>query len=356
MKLSITKKFFILALLFFTAACSSVYEKIFPTLVDGKYDSEFPYNNSSQQLEKVSHSIRLLNSIAFYTGYVFDPSKKITISDIRKTDFEKNAIEKVLFNRSSSGTATIIYADQEKLGLLSVAHIVNFPDTLISYFINPDGSFSNYIQSISIKSNQSNYAPDLPGGGELQIILLDKTRDISLLGMKAPTSEILQISKFEYQWGSSGELEWGSFVYVFGFPMNYKMVSKGIVSKSLKDKNSFLIDAVFNRGSSGGIVLAIRDGVPNFELVGLVKSVPAEFEYTIRPLNREHDIDYNPIIPYKGDLFVDKQQTMRIGITKVIGVESIKEFFETNKDVLLGKGYMFKEFFPSSATKLQIIK
>ena len=48
--------------------------------------------------------------------------------------------------------------------------------------------------------------------------------------------------------------------------------------------NIFLVDAVFNRGYSGGIVLAIRDGVPNFELVGLVKSVPAEYEYVMKPI------------------------------------------------------------------------
>ncbi len=342
--------------IFFSISCSSVYEKIYPTLTDGKYDSEFPYNNSSQQLEQISKSIKLLNSVAFYTGYVFGPDTKFSKPDLKNMDFEKHAIEKVYFNRTSSGTATLIYSDQDKIGLLSVAHIVNYPDTIVSYFVNSDGSFSKYIQSISIKSRQSNFAPDLPNNGELDIILMDKINDIAVLGMKTNPSESLPLTKFEYPWGKSNELEWGSFVYVFGFPMNYKMVSKGIVSKGAKEKNGFLIDAVFNKGYSGGIVLAIRDGVPNFELVGLVRSVPAEYEYTIRPLSREHDIDYNPMIPYKGDLYVDKQQTLRIGITKVIGIEQVIEFFQKNKDALLNKGYFFSQFYPSGTTKVEIIR
>lgn len=336
-----------------SVSCSSVYDKVYPTLTDGKYDSEFPYNNSSTQLEEISRSIKLLNSIAFYTGYVFETGSNYTLSDMKKIDFEKSAIEKVFFNRTSSGTATLIYTDAEKIALISVAHIVNYPDTIISYFVNADGTFSNYVQSISIKSNQSNYVPDLPRDGKLDILMLDNSLDIALLGMKLNPAESLPLTKFEYPWGKSSELEWGSFVYVFGFPMNYKMISKGIVSKIPKDNSGFLIDAVFNRGYSGGIVLAIRDGVPNFELVGLVRSVPAEFEYTLRPLTKEHDIDYNPMIPYSGEIYVDKHQALRIGITKVIGIEQIKSFFEKNKDQLLKKGYFFKDFYPSSTIKIE---
>ncbi len=345
----------IISAILLTVSCSSVYEKVYPTLHDGQYDSEFPYNNSSEQLEKISRSIKLLNSIAFYTGYIFDANSNLTVADVKKIDPEKNAIEKVYFNRSASGTATMIYSDNEKIALLSVAHIVNFPDTIISYFINSDGSFSQYVQSISIKSNQSNYIPDLPHGGQLDIVAIDKVQDIALVGMKVNATEALSLPKFDYPWGKSAELEWGSFVYVFGFPMNYKMISKGIVSKTNSDKNLFLIDAVFNRGYSGGIVLAIRDGVPNFELVGLVKSAPAEYEYTIRPLTKEHDIDYNPMIPYKGDLYVDKQQSLKFGITKVLGIEAVEDFLKKNKEYLLNQGYYLDQF-KSSTTILKSSK
>lgn len=331
-------------LIFFSCTSTSIYEKVYPTLADGKYDSEFPYRSSSKQLEEISNCIRLINSIAFYTSYIFSPSSNYTKSDLKKIDFEKTAIQKVYFNRTASGTATLIYKNQSNILFLTVAHVVSFEDTLISYFVNQDGTISNYIQSISIKTRQTNYIPDIPSGGELDIILMDKNLDIAFLGKKLFSTDVLDISVFNYPWGNSFELEWGNFVYVFGYPMNYKMVSKALVSTSSKERNTFLIDAVFNRGSSGGIVLAIRDGVPNFELVGLVKSVPADFQYVIHPLTKEHNLEFNPLIPYKGDVYVEKEQIMRTGITKVISIEAVKEFIELHKAYLASKGFYLPNY------------
>ena len=336
-----------LPLLFLILSCtsSSIFEKVYPTLNDGKYDSEFPYKNSSQQLEEISNSIKLINSIAFYESYVFDQNNKLTLNQLMLTDIESKATEKVYFNRTASGTGTIIFAHQGLVALLTVAHIVSFPDTVVSHFVNPDGTSSQFVESISIKSKQTNYVSDFPESGELDVILIDKSLDVALLGKKYSPNETNTLTTFSYPWGNSTELEWGSFIYVFGFPMNYKMISKGIVSSPGKDRHMFIIDAVFNRGYSGGIVLAIRDGVPNFELVGIVKSVPADFEYTLRPLIKERDLEYNPMLPYKGDVYVDKEQVLRIGITKVIGIESVKDFLISRRDELTSRGYTFRDLF-----------
>jgi len=123
------------------------------------------------------------------------------------------------------------------------------------------------------------------------------------------------------------------------------MVTKGIVSSPNKDgKGSFLIDAVFNRGFSGGIVLAIRDGVPNFEIVGLVRSVPAEYEYVLKPVPMNQSIEYNPLIPYTGDIYIDQRASLKYGITRVIAIEAIVEYLEDNEDFLAEKGYLLKQF------------
>jgi hypothetical protein len=243
--------------------------------------------------------------------------------------------------------------NQGTVALISVAHVVSFPDTIISHFINPDGSFSPYIQSVSVKTKQTNYIPDFPDEGEVEVLLLDKARDVALLGKHYLPKKTFSIPVFKYPWGKSSELEWGSFVYVFGFPMNYKMISKALVSSPNKEKHSFLIDAVFNRGYSGGIVLAIRDGVPNFELVGLVRSVPAEFEYTLRPLTKEQDFDFNPMLAYKGEAYVDKEQVLRTGITKVIGIEVMRDFILEHKEELIRKGYELRDLF-NVPDKLQV--
>jgi len=325
------KKLSLLLILVPLISCSSVYETVYPTLNDGKYDSEFPYKNSSAQLEEISNSIKLLNSIAFYTSYIFPEDKQLKLPDLRGKDYKEIASEEIYFNRSASGTATIIYEDRGNVALLTVAHIVNFPDTVISYYVDSEGTATKIVQSISIKSRQSNYVPDLPDGGELDIILLDKTDDIALLGKKYSSQATINLPVFKYPWGESADLEWGSFIYVFGFPMNYKMISKGIVSSPQRERHSFLIDAVFNRGYSGGIVLAIRDGVPNFELVGLVRSVPADYQYILHPVTKQPDIEFNPMLPYKGEVYVEREQMIRTGITKVIGIELVKELLEIGR-------------------------
>lgn len=190
-------------------------------------------------MEEISNSINLINSIAFYTGYVFDYNSRLTRKDISRIDIESAATEKVYFNRTASGTATLIYAGDGNILYLTVAHIVAFPDTVYSYFINPDGSVSEYIESISIKSRQSNYIPDLPDGGELDIILMDKNIDIAFLGKKIDPKAAFALNPFKYPWGSSSELEWGTFVYVFGYPMNYKMITKALVSNPKREKIFF---------------------------------------------------------------------------------------------------------------------
>lgn len=353
------KLFITVPLFTFLLSCSqsSVYEKVYPSLLDGKYDSEFPYRNSSKQLEEISNSIRLVNSIAFYESFIFDQKNKFTLKQSKNIDLEKNASEKVYFNHTASGAGTIVLENHGLVGVLTVAHVVSFPDTVYSYFINPDGTPTEFIESISIKLKQTNYIPEFPEGGELSVILKDKNLDIALLGKKYSPNQTANFPVFKYPWGKADELEWGTFVYVFGFPMNYKMVSKGIISSPDKEKNTFLLDAVFNRGYSGGIILAIRDGVPNFELVGIVKSVPAEFEYTIRPLTRERDLEFNSLIPFKGEVYVDKQQVLRMGITKAIGIESIIKFLIDHKDELISRGYVFSDLFTvQSQTILKQIK
>jgi len=126
----------LLSLFFISCSSSRNFERINSPAADGKYDSEFPYINASKYLEEISDCIRLINSIAFYTSYVFDSNSLITIDELKKVDFEKKAIQKVYFNRTASGTATLIYKGQDKILFLTVAHVVSFEDTLISFFIN----------------------------------------------------------------------------------------------------------------------------------------------------------------------------------------------------------------------------
>ena len=50
-----------LLILLMTSRCGTNYEAVYPTLSDGKYDSEFPYRNCSEQLEDIAGSLSKLD-------------------------------------------------------------------------------------------------------------------------------------------------------------------------------------------------------------------------------------------------------------------------------------------------------
>jgi hypothetical protein len=123
------------------------------------------------------------------------------------------------------------------------------------------------------------------------------------------------------------------------------MITKALVSSPNSDRNgSFLLDAVVNQGYSGGIVFAIKDGVPNFELVGIVQWVPEEKENIIAPSERKNNEPYNSLVPYKGDLFVKRYSSIKYGITNIISTESILEFLESNKSIMYEEGYDLENY------------
>ncbi|NHZ87281.1 MAG: hypothetical protein GWP19_15665, partial [Planctomycetia bacterium] len=170
----------------------------------------------------------------------------------------------------------------------------------------------------------------------------DKEHDLALLSKRTLHDPFQEIRQFKYPFGESSDLELGSFVYIIGYPMGHKMITKGIVSNTRDDKSdSFLIDALFNRGFSGGIILAIRDGVPNFELVGMAKSVSARNQLILTPAPLDGQLEYEPYFPYTGDVYVRKYDDINYGITYTISTDEILDFLKRNETQLLQKGFNF---------------
>ncbi len=330
-----------LLLLLELSGCTTVsYETIYPTLKDGKYDSEFPYKSTSDELNKISETIQRVNSTAFYKIYVFDEKENLLLNDLKNKELSKIAVKEALADNSSSGTAVTIYSQNGNVALLTCAHTITFPDTLIAYKFDEDGYQTKFVESISIKEKQVVYVAGFPEGSQVEVIVKDSKNDIALIGKKYGSQKGIFFSTFNYPWGKAKEVEWGTFVYLIGYPINFKMITKAIVSSPRRDESgSFLVDAVINPGFSGGLVLAIRDGVPNFELIGMVQWVPEEEESMIYPENLKTKTSYNPVVPYTGNLYVRKHSLIRYGIAKVIPVETVQNFLLTNKSVLTDQGF-----------------
>ena len=336
----------ILVLFLTLNSCSTVsYETVYPTLRDGKYDSEFPYKGSSDELEGITKTVQRITSTGFYKTYFFDQADEITINKISNNSPEELCRESGFADQSASGTATIIYHNEGRVALLTCAHVVNYPDTVISYFYNDKGIITTFVEALLIKDIEVIYAAGFPEGSKLEIIALDKKLDIAIIGRDYHDLKNYHFPVFNYPTGPAKDLEWGTFVYVFGYPMNYQMITKALVSSPNRDgEGSFLLDAVVNKGYSGGIVLAIRDGVPNFELVGIVQWVPQEENNIIAPSKRRDDEPYNSLIPYNGEFFVKRDSDIKYGIAKIISTESIQKFIANNKQALYDKGYYLDNY------------
>jgi len=334
---------FLLALvIILVSSCRTyTYKTIFPTLSDGKYDTEFPYRTCSKQIGEIAKSVKKLHCIAEYKTYILPLEEEVTLDMVDKKLLRQKSVVKKFDSESVIGTATIIFYDHQKIGLLTSAHIVNYPDTIIGYYEDVKKDGKEIIQTFSIKTRQLNYVRDLPISKNLKILAIDKDQDIAILGQDIDPDRPREVNVFDYPVGNSDELEWGSFVYIMGYPSGYQMITRGIVSTpGGTHKKNFLIDALFNKGISGGIVLAIKDGVPNFELVGMAKSVSANYENILIPAEENHIRQYNPNVPYEDKVYVKVRKKINYGITYSVASNSIVKFLKKNEVLLADQGYL----------------
>jgi hypothetical protein len=306
---------------------------------DGQYDTEFPQTAVSYDLERLVHATKMIFAQAHYKTHFYTVQDQVRERDINKETL-KEAYDSQYIQKSVSGTATVILNDTRHIALLSCAHIFAKPDTIITFHRDANKNKSDFIESISIKQKQSNFARDVPGIGDLEILIMDKDRDIALLGTKKPASfRPGLLPRLTYPFGNAKELRWGTFVYVIGYPSGYQIITKGIVSRYERDReNIFLIDAPFNPGFSGGLVVALRDGVPNFEAVGIVTSAAGEDEAFLVPTKHR---DYVENVPYADSVFVEYKTNIKYGITFATTTNAVVALIRKNMPLLRRMGYDF---------------
>jgi hypothetical protein len=309
----------------------------------GRYGSEFPSVNATDEIGKITRSVKKVYSVSSYTTYQFRREAKVTGFQLRQGTYKKAAWGVISTNETVFGTATVIGYENSRVVLLTCAHVVTSPDTLISYFESADDEPARYIRSISIREKQENWVKDLSSCGPFTVLATDSDNDAAFLGKKCESLTDTVIP-FPYRAGSARDLGWGSFVYIFGYPLGNQVITKGIVSPAARrPMGEFSIDALLNKGYSGGIILALRNGMPAFELVGMVKTVNSSREEFLRPSSgQERAPDW---LPYKGDIYVGKSDNIQYGLNAVIPFESILDFYQKNRQELIIDGYNLDRFF-----------
>jgi len=327
-------------------------------IIDGNYDSEFPTKPVSEYLINISKSVHLLSVLAFYQSYHFERESNIRKEDLHNIDLESEAAEKHVFEQPASGTASLVYLDNKRIAFLTCAHIVNFPDTVINYYRTLDKKETEIVKSYIYKVRQTNNVINQPVAYDFKILAMDEINDIAIIGKEVIggaeyrlQSEMDKRSRpplvvLETPIGKSEDLQFGTFVYVMGFPQAKKMVSTAMVSSPDYDNNySFILDATLQKGISGGLVFAIRDGVPNFEFVGITKAISGTSEYTLVPDRKINFSEWELYKPYDGKLYLEKRDLSQPGMTFAVGIETILEFINDNENKLLKAGYFKDKFF-----------
>ena len=317
-----------------------------PGLNDGEYDSSFPIGSDNEVLEQIVESVRLLNASAQYDRFDFSREEAIRLSDITTTFIKENRDKRVIMQDYAVGTATLIYADKKRIAVLTCAHVVDFPDTVVTYYATEEGASDSVIQKIAIKTRQRIHLSDIRQGEDVKILALDRNLDVAILGKELLFRPASPMPILPCTLGKARELSWGNFVYVIGFPAGKKMITRGIISNPNRgSQHGFLVDALFNRGFSGGIVLAVRDGIPNFELVGIVNSVAADTYVRLAPDPGYDKSLVDTYIPYTGKLYLRSEKKINYGISFGISIEAILDFMKRNAIALKNAGYRMDRFF-----------
>ncbi len=307
---------------------------------DNKYDSEFPSRSVSKELSYISRTVKKLNILAFYATYYFPPESKLSKSDINDSILKVFSNNMSIIDESVFGTVSVVYNNNNLIGLLTCAHIVDFKDTIYSYYDNENSQ----IQTLSLKIKQQNHVSGLPSGDAIKIVALNREKDIALL-MKKTIPHDQKIHVLNYPLGTIKDLQWGSVVYIMGYPLSTMMVTRAIVSLNDKLKvGMFVTDALFNPGISGSPVFAIRDGVPNFDLVGIASSSASLVPNFLVPV-QNHSTEYKLKTPYKGNIFVDNNKLISYGVTYSVSIDEITTFISTNEEGLIFNGFDMNYFF-----------
>jgi hypothetical protein len=333
----------LVSLAFFSSCVNNRIAAPVKTIYAGRYGSEFPSGNASGEIEIITRSVKKVYSVSSYTTFQFRREAKITGYHLHQGIYTKAAWGVISTNETAFGTATIIGFLNSHVALLTCAHIVQSPDTLVSYFEPANEDPSRYIQSISIKEKQEIWVKELSSCGPFTILASDIPSDIAILG-KNCESLTDTVMPFPYPSGLARDLGWGSFVYVFGYPMGNQVITTGIVSlTSKRPMGEFSIDALLNKGYSGGIILALRNGVPNFELVGMVKTVNSTREEFLKPSSdQQRAPDW---MPYQGEVYIGTSENIQYGLNAVVPFEIILNFYKKNRQELITNGYNLDNFF-----------
>lgn len=278
--------------------------------------------------------VRIQNNVIYRT-YQFYTDDMPLRSELEGVEFEVVAAQSYLDDQSSAGTAIVLSEYRGKYAMLTASHTVFFPDTIWHFRSNLEDSEGGYVEAVSVRESVNYILINEKGVIKLDLVANDMNRDLAI--MTNSESEESLMRPLTLPIGRSDELDWGDIVYALGYPKGAKMVTMGTASRSDHPTRSILIDASFNRGFSGGGLFAVRNDGSGLEFIGVITSALGESETYLAPQTIDTE-EYDPDVPYTGDMFVRTAPRINYGITNAVDTEEVMEFLRENQDRLNDAG------------------
>ncbi|WP_234570277.1 S1 family peptidase [Rhodohalobacter sp. 614A] len=324
---------FVLILLFIIAGCSSTRDigRHSGNATDtGYYRNHVNSGLIRMQIEEGFRSILRIQNNVIYRTYQFYLDELPSESEVHGQNLNEISVQSYLDDQSTAGTAIVLTEFRGRYALLTAAHTVSYPDTIWHYHDDSPDPDDPLVEAVSVRQSVNHFVIMENGIVRLELGPSDMRRDLAIMTNINQANRNL-MAPLSLPIGNSQELGWGDMVYALGYPKGAKMVTMGTASRSDHPTRSILIDASFNRGFSGGALFAVRNADSGLEFMGIVTSALGENETYLTPEISETK-DFDPDVPYTGQLYVRNTPRINYGITNAVAINEIMEFFIENEE------------------------
>lgn len=272
-------------------------------------------------------SIKRLQNNVVYRTYQFNLDALPTREEVQNQSLRSLAVNSIREDHSTAGTAVVLSNRGGRSTLLTAAHVVSFADTIWH-----ESDVSGRMEAVSVLESTSHLLMTEDGLYGVEPAIVDQRRDLALVVHRWRNDQDPGLKPLQASPGHHEELDWTDMVYALGYPRGFQMVTRGMVSKFMTiPRRSFVIDAPFNRGFSGGVLFTVRRDGSGLDWVGILSAAYAETEYVLTPGDMQSR-EYNPNIEYDGPIYMERINRLNYGITYAVGMEEVGAFFRENSN------------------------
>ena len=308
------------------------------------YLSETGSDLIREQVKKGFNSVVRIQNTVTYRTYQFHSGILLTEAETAAADLDSVSAHSFIETHSNAGTATIMSNSNGRSSLFTASHTVTFPDTIYHYATRDPSNTDRLVEAVSLKQSVRHFFFGSGSVFEFEVLANDPVRDLAVLLYRwgrdgDPGLESLSISA-----GDFDKLDWTDRVYVLGYPRGVRMVTSGMVSRQeINSRRTFAVDAIFNRGFSGGPMFAVRNDGRGLEWMGVLTSASAEKEYFLSPGYRQ-DIELSQGSPFTGIPVIQETSRINYGISFGTDIKQIADFYEENRALLRRSGIPLPRF------------